>query len=110
MDVSSVGSLSDNIYKVTPSTPKNSNSVNGILDDDGQTFGDVLSGIMNVVDQTNALQVKAQNEEVKFALGEADNPHDLMIAQKKALTALQYTVAIRDRFLQGYQEIMNMQI
>jgi flagellar hook-basal body complex protein FliE len=33
-----------------------------------------------------------------------------MIAERKAQVALNYTVAVRDRFLQSYQTIMNMQI
>jgi flagellar hook-basal body complex protein FliE len=33
-----------------------------------------------------------------------------MIAEQKAALALQYTVAVRDRFVQSYQTIMNMQI
>ena len=48
--------------------------------------------------------------ELKFALGETDNTHDLLIAQQKASTALQYTVALRDKFLESYKELMNMQI
>ncbi|MDE6064303.1 MAG: flagellar hook-basal body complex protein FliE, partial [Lachnospiraceae bacterium] len=52
----------------------------------------------------------AENEKIKFALGETENTHDLTIAMQKASTALQYTVAIRDRLLEAYKEIMNMQI
>ena len=43
-------------------------------------------------------------------LGKADNPHDMQIAAAKALQALQYTTAIRDKMLEAYKEIMNMQI
>ena len=46
----------------------------------------------------------------EFALGEADNPHDMQIAAAKAYEALQYTVAVRDKMLDAYKEIMNMQI
>jgi flagellar hook-basal body complex protein FliE len=109
MDISSVSSLQE-MYKVTPKTPTRASAVSGLPEMEGKTFGDVLKGVMNIVDETNALQVTAQNEEVKYALGLADNPHDLMIAQKKALTALQYTVAVRDKFLEAYKEIMQMQI
>ena len=42
--------------------------------------------------------------------GETDNTHDLSIALQKAQTALQYTVAVRDRIVQAYRDIMNMQI
>ena len=51
-----------------------------------------------------------ENEELKFALGETDNTHDLLIAMNKASTALQYTVAVRDKFMESYKELMNMQI
>ena len=51
-----------------------------------------------------------ENEEIKFALGETENSHDLTIALEKASTALQYTVAVRDKFLEAYKEIMQIQI
>lgn len=80
--------------------------------DDRKTsdFGSVLDSAMKMISETNSYQIKAQNEEIKFALGESSNTHDLAIAQKKANIALQYTVAVRDKFIQAYQEIMNMQI
>ena len=80
--------------------------------DDKKTsdFSSVLDSAMKMISETNSYQIKAQNEEIKFALGESSNTHDLAIAQKKANIALQYTVAVRDKFIQAYQEIMNMQI
>ena len=45
-----------------------------------------------------------------LASWEADQYDDLTIALQKASTALQYTVAIRDRLLDAYKEIMQMQI
>lgn len=104
MDVSSLASL----YKTTPSVaPTTQSATNGSDDND---FGAVLDSVMNSVGETNSLQNTAQNEEIKFELGESDNTHDLMIAEQKANIALQYTVAVRDRFIQAYQTIMNMQI
>ena len=49
-------------------------------------------------------------QEILFALGESDSTHDLTIALEKASTALQYTVAIRDRVLEAYKELMQIQI
>lgn len=43
-------------------------------------------------------------------LGETENAHDLSIALQKASTALQYTVAIRDKVLDAYRELLQMQI
>ena len=51
-----------------------------------------------------------ENEKIRFALGETDNTHDLTIAMEKASTALQYTVAIRDKVMEAYKELMQIQI
>lgn len=47
---------------------------------------------------------------MNFALGYSDNTHDLAIAQQKAALSLQYTVAVKNKVLEAYKEIMNMQI
>ena len=58
----------------------------------------------------NAYQSEKEDMELKWAMGEVDNPHDLTIALSKATQALNYTTAIRDRLLEAYREIMQMQI
>ena len=104
MDITAI----TNLYQNTP--VKDSNNVVKIPVSDSEDFGAIFDSVMNMVNETNTLQNKASAEEIKFALGESDNSHDLMIAEKKAEIALSYTVAVRDRFLQSYQTIMNMQI
>ena len=73
-------------------------------------FDTILSSAIDNINTTNGYLSDAENAEVSFALGEMESTHDLMIALQKASTALQYTVAIRDRFLDAYKEIMQMQI
>ena len=73
-------------------------------------FSVMLNSAIDNLQTTNAYLSDAENEEIKFALGETESTHDLMISLQKASTALQYTVAIRDKFLQAYREIMQMQI
>ena len=63
-----------------------------------------------MIKETNQLSNEAEVEEINLALGYSDNTHDLQIAQEKANIALQYTIAVRDRFLESYQSIMNMQM
>ena len=60
--------------------------------------------------EANAYSNAAEEEEIKYALGESDSIHDLQIAQQKANVSLQYTVAVRDAFMNGYKEIMNLQV
>lgn len=74
------------------------------------SFNDLLTTAMDNINTTNSYLSDAENEEIKWALGETENTHDLTIALQKASTALQYTVAIRDKLLDAYKEIMQMQI
>ena len=73
-------------------------------------FQSFLTSAIDNINTTNSYISNAENEEIKLALGETDNTHDLTIALQKASTALQYTVAVRDKFLEAYREIMQMQI
>ncbi len=73
-------------------------------------FSVMLNSAIDNIQTTNAYLSDAENEEIKFALGETESTHDLMISLQKASTALQYTVAVRDKFIQAYREIMQMQI
>lgn len=74
------------------------------------SFDAALSGAMKMIGETNDYWNKVSEEEVRFELGEATNTHDLQIAQEKANVALQYTIAVRDKVLAAYRELMNMQI
>lgn len=77
---------------------------------DGTMFDAFLNTAVDNLKTTNSYLSDAENEEIKFALGETENTHDLTIALQKASTALQYTVAIRDKVLEAYRELMQMQI
>ena len=82
----------------------------GRVDTMENIFDTFLNNAIDNINTTNGLLSDAENAEISFALGETENTHDLMIALNKASTALQYTMAIRDRFLDAYKEIMQMQI
>lgn len=73
-------------------------------------FSNILNSAISNLETTNSYISDMENEEIKLALGDTDNTHDLAIAIQKASTSLQYTVAIRDKFLDAYKEIMQMQI
>lgn len=77
---------------------------------DGTLFEAILNSAIDNIRTTNDYISDMKNEEMKFMLGESENTHDLTNALQKASTALQYTTAIRDRFLEAYKEIMQIQI
>ena len=76
--------------------------------EDNSAFGILFASAVNMIKETNDYSNAAQEEEIKYALGESDSIHDLQIAQQKANISLQYTVAVRDAFMSGYKEIMNI--
>ena len=76
----------------------------------GNNFNDLLTTAMDNLSVTNGYLSDMEDDEIKWSLGESKNTHDLTIAIQKASTALQYTVAIRDRVLEAYRELMQMQI
>lgn len=85
-------------------------SLSGISEESTGDFSSILDSMINSLNETNTLQNQAEASAIQFALGESDNMHDLLVAQTKANTALQYTVAVRDKLIEAYQQIMQMQI
>ncbi len=108
IDVSSVPGIDQNALKVLQSGGVN-NGITKVKSDDNM-FESLLNNAIDNINTTNNYLSAAENEEIRFALGETDSAHDLTIALSKASTALQYTVAVRDKFLEAYKEIMQMQI
>lgn len=110
MDIASLYNVNSDLIKSVVQTQKTTAAVTGSVVDSGNSFSYILDSAINNVNLTNSYLSDAENEKIKFAMGEIDNTHDLVIAMNKASTALQYTVAIRDKFLESYKELMNMQI
>lgn len=75
---------------------------------DESSFDLIFESAVNLLKDTQQLTNQAEEEEMKYALG-YDNTLELMVAQNKANTAVSYVVAIRDKVLEAYNEIMNMQ-
>ena len=74
---------------------------------DGTSFTEFLKDALN---KTNDLQIESQKLQEDFAAGRTDNIHQVMIAAEKADIALQFTIQIRNKILDAYNEIMRMQI
>lgn len=85
-------------------------SIEPASDSSGKSFDSVFQSALKLLKETNDLSNAAELEEIRFAMGDSENLHDLTIALQKAEVAIQYTVAVRDKVLDAYKEIMNMQI
>lgn len=100
MDIKSIGGLTQKLPGI--STDK-SNEVESPF----KQFYDAAIGTVN---EANTLQKEADQMSLDFALGKIDSIHEVTIAQEKASIALQYTVQLRDRIMDAYNEIMRMQV
>lgn len=108
MDISSLYNISSDVIR---QAAENASVAGGERQaDENNMFAAILNSAIDNLRQTNAYLSDAENEKIKLAMGQTDNTHDLSIAMQKASDALQYTVALRDRFLEAYREIMNIQI
>lgn len=110
MDVSSISQSlsSDYIKKITDAM--SSSTAAGTSAATSNTFDTIYDSALGLVQDTNTYIKDAQQAEVDFALGNLTSTHELSVAQQKANISLQYTVAIRNKVLEAYKEIMNMNI
>ena len=77
-------------------------------DTEESSFDSIFESALNMLKDTQDLTNKAEEEEMKYALG-YDNTLELIVAQNKANLSLSYVVAVRDKVLDAYSELMNMQ-
>lgn len=104
MDISS-------LYSIGTSYLQEATGTGNTVETDGESgFSKIYQSALKALNETSALENSAQEEEMKWAMGLTENAHDLTIAQSKASAALTYTIAVRDKVLEAYKEIMNMQM
>lgn len=66
--------------------------------------------IKSAVSEVNKLQTDADQLAAKLAVGDPVEIHQAMISMQKASTALQFTIQVRNKVIEAYQEIMRMQV
>jgi len=69
------------------------------------SFGKTLK---NKLAQVENLQQTAQTKMQKFAAGEIDDVHDVSISMQKANMGLNMATAVRQKVLEGVQELQQM--
>ena len=87
----------DNFNSTLPDQQKDKQSV---------SFQETLSQFLQEV---NDLQKDAKQTVEKAVNGEINDVHQVMIAAEKASVGLELTLAIRNKLLDAYREIMRMQ-
>jgi flagellar hook-basal body complex protein FliE len=72
--------------------------------------GDFGNVVVNALENLEAMQDRADGLAVQAASGDLTDVHDYMIAATEASLATEYTVAVRNRAVEAFNEIMRMQI
>lgn len=78
----------------------------GVAESTGASFASILQ---NVIGDTNAADAAAHTSIENMAIGDYDQDV-VMLNSTKAEMTLSLTVAVRDKVVEAYKEIMNMQI
>ena len=73
----------------------------------GSSFGDM---VLDGIDRLEGVQDKADNLAVKAATGDLNDIHDYTVAATEASVTTQLTVAVRNKALESFNEIMRMPI
>lgn len=70
-------------------------------------FNSLLDGLFSAVD---AKQTQAESMTTRVLLGDSGQLHQSVIAMQEASTALSLMVAVRNKLVESYQELMRMQV
>ena len=66
--------------------------------------------IKKTLSEVNALQLNAGELAERFANGEIEDIHDVMIAAEKSSVSLELVLEVRNKLVEAYREIMRMQM
>ncbi len=99
MEISSLNSIISGIERI--SSAKNVNET--------EEFSELLS---NAIDNAQETETAAKEQNVNLLTGESDGDsiHTAMIEAQKAELALNLAIQIRNKVIEAYDEVMNMQL
>ncbi len=103
-----IASLSSSMNQVENTLSKGSGAGNGLNSKSAApSFGHILG---QKLEEVNLLQKSVDQLTENFLAGEPVEIHEMLIAAEKADVALRETVAVRDKMIEAYKQIANMQI
>lgn len=114
-------SISPIEFPTFPTAPAAPNAVSGVggiaptvapTDVSGPTGPDTEFGsmVLDGLDRLEGLTDRADGLAVQAATGKLENIHDYTIAASEASVATQLTVAVRNKAVEAFNEIMRMQV
>lgn len=76
----------------------------------GEVLADFGSVMKDQLHQVNELNNQSNDMMKQFALGQGADLHSVMIASQKAQMAMEFTMQLRNKMVQAYQEISRMNL
>ena len=70
-------------------------------------FGDVFQSVVNQVKET---QADVETKQYLLSTGQLDDAHTLPIAEAKAAFSLDVLITLRNKTLESYNELMNINV
>lgn len=101
------------LVPISPLTPLTSTGVEQTpaSDDGAKTAGtDFAKFLSDALSQVNALQKNADAASLGLASGQVQDLSTVMVALEKASLSMSLTVAVRDKVLDAYNQVMHMQM
>jgi len=75
-----------------------------------ETGKDFQALLKENINKVNNRQLESNQLTEDFALGKTDNIHQVMIAGEKAETSMKLTLAVQNKVIDAYKEIMRLQV
>ena len=72
--------------------------------------GSFLGSLKDAIAQVNEVQLDASQAVDKFASGESENVHQMMMALQKADVSFQLMMQVRNKLVSAYEDIQRMQM
>ena len=97
MNISSIGNVFSGAQKAAKANEAKEN----------QNFSNILNDAIDSMEETEAASNAASEA---LLTGESDDIHTALVASQKAEIAVSYAVQIRNKMIEAYNDIMNMQV
>lgn len=76
----------------------------------GDMIGDFSDALKKAINDLSALEENSGKKVNSLVTGRLENVHDIMIAMEKSKIGLNMAIEVRNKLIEGYKEVMRMQI
>ncbi len=104
--------ISNNISGINPIVTDTSidNTKTTISESRGESFDSFYTASMNMFNETNDMQIQANQAQMDYLTGKTDNMLGVIMSQERALSSLNFTVQVTNKMVEVYKQIMQIQI